>query len=221
MTGHPKPPKRAKGPVPRATMALLTARSRGRCEACHLAPATEAHHRKYRGRGGTHDIENLLHLCGWGNHTGCHGIAHTGKGQERGLSVSGFADPAGVPFEDDYGVKRELLADGTKREVRPVVETITSDEAEERVGVDRLEFIHVGLASAAEGRVYVLHSARCLRIRQELREELTECVYSLALAGGVDADAWRAFEDEPVTLEIVDGRLVPGARRKRRDEVGA
>ncbi|MBB2957002.1 hypothetical protein [Pseudoclavibacter helvolus] len=88
-----------------------------------MAEATEKHHRKYKGRGGTHDIQNLLHLCGGaggmfgGNHSGCHGLAHSKDGQDQGLSVASWDDPAAVTFKDNYGVEWELLADGTKEEV--------------------------------------------------------------------------------------------------------
>jgi hypothetical protein len=79
------------------TLAALKKRSRGICEACGLAEATEAHHRQYRSRGGPDTLSNALHLCGWGNHTGCHGKAHTGAGEARGWSVRSGWKPLEIP----------------------------------------------------------------------------------------------------------------------------
>jgi hypothetical protein len=78
---------------PPKVIRALKNRSRGLCEGCGLAPATEAHHRQYRSRGGTETLDNALHLCGWGNHTGCHGIAHSGRqGEACGWAVrTGFS----------------------------------------------------------------------------------------------------------------------------------
>ena len=59
------------------TYEALRARSGGMCELCGVTPATNAHHRRPRGMGGTtqeiHGVQWLLHLCGNGNTTGCHG----------------------------------------------------------------------------------------------------------------------------------------------------
>jgi len=81
----------------RAAYAEVRKRAAGICEGCGAAPATEFHHRIYRSRGGLDTVVNLLHLCGWGNHTGCHGIAHTIVGAQTGWSVHGWNDPALVP----------------------------------------------------------------------------------------------------------------------------
>lgn len=59
--------------IPASVRATLRERSQGKCEACGLRPATEAHHRQPRGAGGTssreaHSPANLVHLCG-----ACHG----------------------------------------------------------------------------------------------------------------------------------------------------
>lgn len=62
-----------------------------------MADATEAHHRLYRSRGGADTLSNALHLCGWGNHTGCHGVAHTVVGEVRGWSVRSGFSPLLVP----------------------------------------------------------------------------------------------------------------------------
>lgn len=85
--------------IPTAVQATVRARSRGTCEGCGRRPATEMHHRKYRSRGGQHTASNLLHLCGWGNHTGCHGIAHSTAGHDKGWSVHSWDDPAQTSTE--------------------------------------------------------------------------------------------------------------------------
>lgn len=119
MTAKPKPPKRGKGPIPAKTRALLRQRSSGRCEVCHRLPATDAHHRKYKARGGSHDIVNLLDLCGGesgmsgGNHSGCHGIAHSQLGEERGLSTPSWEAEGGT-FLDNHGRSWTLTPDGRR-----------------------------------------------------------------------------------------------------------
>jgi len=53
----------------------------------------QIHHRRYKSRGGGHEVSNLIHLCGSGNHTGCHGTAHTGEGETRGWSIESGVAP--------------------------------------------------------------------------------------------------------------------------------
>lgn len=73
---------------------LAKARAFGLCEICGVKQATEIHHRQYRSRGGRHESANLLHVCGWGNHTGCHGRAHGGQiAETNGWSVESGVDP--------------------------------------------------------------------------------------------------------------------------------
>ena len=87
--------------IPAANRQKVEDRSGGICEACGEKPATEIHHRRYKSRGGGHEVSNLLHVCGWGNHTGCHGEAHGPGGEGPGWSVeSGYRPPS------DYPVKR-------------------------------------------------------------------------------------------------------------------
>ncbi len=62
---------------PERVKRLVRTRSQGICEGCGQAEATEFHHRKYKSRQGPDTASNCLHLCGWGNHTGCHGKAHS------------------------------------------------------------------------------------------------------------------------------------------------
>lgn len=83
--------------IPAKVLRAVQERSGGVCEGCGRRPAMEMHHRQYRSRGGRHEVVNLLHLCGSGNHTGCHGTAHTAMGAEAGWSVHSWATPAEVP----------------------------------------------------------------------------------------------------------------------------
>jgi len=100
-----------------AVLALLRERAGGRCEGCgRLAAHLEAHHRKFRSRGGLGTPENGAMLCGWGNHTGCHGAAH-GQGdydKEWGWSLQSWQNPAEEPFVDLRGEVWNFLPDGTK-----------------------------------------------------------------------------------------------------------
>jgi hypothetical protein len=41
----------------------VTRRSRGICELCRDAPASEMHHRRMRSAGGLDIVDNILHLC--------------------------------------------------------------------------------------------------------------------------------------------------------------
>lgn len=82
--------------IPESVRRAVEARSGGVCEGCGVAAATEMHHRLYRSRGGAHTVENLLHLCGWGNHTGCHGVAHTKVGEVTGWSIRSGGKPSEV-----------------------------------------------------------------------------------------------------------------------------
>jgi hypothetical protein len=101
----------------RRAYALVRARSGGICEGCGKANATDVHHRHYRGRGGWDVASNLIHLCGGpsglagGNHSGCHGIAHSKAGEDRGWSVRSCFTPADMPL--DHALHgRVLLDDG-------------------------------------------------------------------------------------------------------------
>ena len=82
--------------IPAATRDAVAERSGGVCEACGIHRAHDIHHRQYLSRGGSHDVHNLLHLCGLGNASGCHGRAHNG-GEEPGLSVWSWARPEWWP----------------------------------------------------------------------------------------------------------------------------
>ncbi|OOB90335.1 HNH endonuclease [Rathayibacter sp. VKM Ac-2630] len=116
---HPKPAPRPKSrpePVPIGVQLAVEARSGGMCEGCGLHRATEKHHRKFRSRGGEDTVENLLDLCGSGNHSGCHGAAHGARpAPERceaiGWEVRTDEDPLDVPVPY-RGRLVHLTADG-------------------------------------------------------------------------------------------------------------
>lgn len=90
--------------IPVKTREAVKARSGGICEGCGRRRASDIHHRRYRSRGGGHELSNLLHLCGGpagmagGNYAGCHGTAHTARGEVLGWSVeSGINQPHTYP----------------------------------------------------------------------------------------------------------------------------
>ncbi|WP_025158882.1 HNH endonuclease [Leifsonia aquatica] len=92
--------------------AMVKFRSLGMCEICGKARATETHHRLHRSHGGLDIIQNLLHVCGWGNHTGCHGDAHSRSDRyDNGWAVRTGNDPALRPVLY-RGRLRMLTADG-------------------------------------------------------------------------------------------------------------
>jgi 5-methylcytosine-specific restriction protein A len=72
------------------TRAVVAKRDGGRCVRC-AAPATQIHHRRSRGRGGSSDPAinspaNLLTLCGSGT-TGCHGWVESNR---REAEIEGY-----------------------------------------------------------------------------------------------------------------------------------
>lgn len=77
-------------------------RDLGRCQRCG-GRGTEVHHRRGKSVKGVHrDCPcNLILLCGRGNHTGCHGWAHSNPEDARGsgLIVSRYVlEPASIPL---------------------------------------------------------------------------------------------------------------------------
>ena len=79
------------------------------------------------------------------------------------------------------------------------------------VGARRRLSTHVGRLVTAEDTVYILHSTDCLTEHPDLRD----CPYSRALDLSLGEhwrapDLWAACRDEPVTLAIYRGLLVPG-----------
>ena len=81
-----------------SALKIMRARSGGRCEGCGqvLRNAGEAHHRKFRSRGGLGTAANGLVLCGFGNADGCHGEAHSGAGPILGWAVGSGFEPEQV-----------------------------------------------------------------------------------------------------------------------------
>lgn len=97
--------------IPARVRKAVLARAGGRCEGCGRHAPLELHHRKYRSRGGTHAVENLVALCGWGNHTGCHGLAHSANPPLGWSLSSGLSDPARETILTHVGIVY-LTADG-------------------------------------------------------------------------------------------------------------
>lgn len=116
--------RRYTGVPPEIRIAVLH-RARYLCEVCGLGAASNLHHRKPRGMGGTRDDminspANLLGICGSGT-TGCHGKIESYRRQsyDLGWLVRRWREPSEVPFlgpRDDW----YLLDDtGGKRRVSP------------------------------------------------------------------------------------------------------
>jgi 5-methylcytosine-specific restriction endonuclease McrA len=105
-------------PIPARNRRIVQERCGGLCEGCGKQPATELHHRKYRSRGGGHEVSNLIYLCGWGNHTGCHGVAHSAEGHELGWSVNSWGNPQLSPVHY-RGEQTWLTTDGRAVPVKP------------------------------------------------------------------------------------------------------
>ena len=57
--------------------ALVMERAKGKCEHCRTEPATNVHHKAGRGFAGCHHPMLLVALCGSGNTSGCHQLAHS------------------------------------------------------------------------------------------------------------------------------------------------
>lgn len=87
--------------IPRAVADLVHERAQGHCERCGKFTPLELHHRLYRSRGGAHTAGNLIAVCGWGNHTGCHGFAHAGaRAEQDGISLRSWVkSPQLVPVK--------------------------------------------------------------------------------------------------------------------------
>ena len=82
---------------PKKVADTIRERSGGICEGCGKAPAINMHHRRYASRQGKSEVGNGMHLCGMGNASGCHQIAHSSEGHELGWSVNSWDNPLHVP----------------------------------------------------------------------------------------------------------------------------
>lgn len=103
---------------------LTLGRDGYRCAWCgRYDLALEVHHRALKGLGGSRTLDhpaNLISLCGWGNHTGCHGRAHSDRvaAEDAGMTVARGTDPATIPVRyldglwllDDDGERRAVGA---------------------------------------------------------------------------------------------------------------
>lgn len=133
----PKQPKR----IPAKNRRLVEVRSGGVCESCGDRPASDIHHRQYLSRGGVHDVHNLIHLCGFGNTSLCHGRAHT-NGWQEGLSIGRGYRSELIPVlyrgvwvlpDDDGGLQRinestaEFLMSGRRGDGEEGYETVRED----------------------------------------------------------------------------------------------
>jgi hypothetical protein len=110
--------------MPRPIAEKVDERSGGMCEICHRRPATDKHHRLFLSRGGEHLVENIVAACGGsagmagGNHSGCHGRAHSGKALP-GTAISRYERRpiAEIELVDAYGYRWLFHPDGTKEKV--------------------------------------------------------------------------------------------------------
>jgi hypothetical protein len=87
--------------IPGGVRVAVRGRDRQHCVRCGMKGA-EIHHRRSKSVQDehTHCTCNLIYLCGWGNHTGCHGWAHSNpfEAKASGLIVlRSVADPWSVP----------------------------------------------------------------------------------------------------------------------------
>lgn len=74
-------------------------RSAGVCEICGVRRAQQTHHRLHRSHGTLDTVQNLIRVCGTGNHTGCHGAAHSASNRyANGWAVRSGFDPALTPM---------------------------------------------------------------------------------------------------------------------------
>lgn len=99
----------ANDPITRDTKLRVSKRSGGVCERCGAEPASNYHHRRARGMGGTlrniHTPDWLLHLCGSGTE-GCHGYieTHPEISYEKGWKMRQYQLPSTSPVQTFYGI---------------------------------------------------------------------------------------------------------------------
>lgn len=110
---------RAPDPVWTAVRKVVWERCGGRCELTgeRLDPATwQAHHRKFRSRGGQHSVTNAVALTP----TAHRGVHQRGQrvAQDRGFVVASTADPGEVPVRLFDGRLVRLTTSGGYMSVR-------------------------------------------------------------------------------------------------------
>lgn len=99
-----------------AARRLILARAGDACEVCGVPGYVELHHRKYKSRGGPGTPSNGIALCGWGNHTGHHGWAHTDPlALAWGVSLNSWDEPLERPLWDDLRGRWVMLTDDGER----------------------------------------------------------------------------------------------------------
>lgn len=76
---------------------------------------------------------------------------------------------------------------------------------EQIVGTPRRRWAHIARANSAEQTVYIMHPYHCLERTPDPRD----CPYSRALKRGIEPDRWASWENFPVTVGIILGRLRP------------
>jgi hypothetical protein len=86
-----------------------------------------------------------------------------------------------------------------------MTDLVDRSEIERLVGARRSSGAHLARADSAAGKVYILHSQRCLDTGMDLRG----CRYSIALDFGIDMADWADHEDETVALRVYEDRLIP------------
>lgn len=84
-------------PEEKAAKKVVRARSQGICERCGRARAAQMHHRVKAGR--VWRASNLMHVCGLGNYSGCHGEIEQNPtvSKEQGWWLLPNQDPARSP----------------------------------------------------------------------------------------------------------------------------
>ena len=106
-------------PEERRTRKVVRKRSGDLCERCG-ARATNMSHRKPVSQGGLWEPANLIHLCGMGNASGCHGWVHKdldGIASATGWSLKSWQDPAAEPVLWPDGIRYLLRDDGGRDRV--------------------------------------------------------------------------------------------------------
>ena len=86
-----------------------------------------------------------------------------------------------------------------------MTDPVDRSEIEKLVGARRSPGAHLGRADSEAGKVYILHSQRCLDTGMDLRG----CRFSIALDFGISMEDWEGFEDETVALRVYEDRLIP------------
>lgn len=78
---------------------------------------------------------------------------------------------------------------------------VPKDIIEAMVGTERQETVHMARASTKVNRVYLLHSAECLK---EYGHDLRDCPFSLAMDKGIDTELWEGCLGVPTAVRISD-----------------